>query len=190
MNTEYQNLLDEIHLLEACLHPPAYEVSMEEHVKAKVRYFFDNCLYEKFHDLSSFVEFSQLPNEKQISSKVTQIKDRAIKSKEEIQSMFFSSDDYWNTDEKTNQAITLLSHALSHAHYGACTGIPQACERCYAETIYKLPSTKNWSNEEGAELYQRLKNLKDMEKQIRLAQSLEQDLHYSDIESKNNKSKL
>lgn len=180
MNPEYKHILEEIKRIEDCLKPPPYRASESEHLQAKTRYFFDNYLYEKFHDLSAFVEFSQLPQDKKTPSRSRHIEERAVKAKEELQNMFFSSEEYWNIDSKTNQASINLAEALSYGHYGECTGIHKLCERCCAETIYRLPPTKTWTNEQGAELYAQLNYLKEMEKKIILANSLENELDNSE----------
>jgi hypothetical protein len=176
MNTEYESILAEITRIESCINPPPYEVTETEHIQAKMRYFFDNYLYERFHDLSSIGEFFLQPKDKQTSSRFAYLEERYTKSKDELQKMFFSSMDYWDMDEKTNQAMIHLAQALAYGHYGECTGTSTVCERCCAENIYKLPSTKTWTNEEGTELYERLKTLKEMEKKIKLASSLEKEL--------------
>jgi hypothetical protein len=192
MNTEYQSILEEINRIEKLLNPPPYEVTELDHFQAKVRYFFDNFLYQRFHDLSLFVEFSQISKEKQTSARLTHVEERAINSKESLQEMFFSNShtEYWDSDDRTNEAMIQLAQALSYGHYGECTGVAKLCERCCAELIYKLPPTKTWPNEEGAGLYQRLTHLKEMEKKIKLANSLQKELSNEQLSEQSQKTKL
>jgi hypothetical protein len=176
MNTEYKDVLEEINKLEALFNPPPIVVSELQTFQAKMRYLFDNFLYQRFHDLSAFVEYSQLPNEKKSHNRLPHVIERAAKAKEELKDMFFSHHDYWNFDEKTNLAIPLLEAALRKPHYGECIGINQLCERCCAEITYHVTPTKTWTNERGIQMYQRLQELKQMEAKLKLAQSLEAEL--------------
>ncbi len=176
MSDEYTNILQEIKNLEELIHPETVKVSELETFQAKMRYFFDNFLYERFHDLSSFVEYMQLPESKKQANRFMHVKERAIQSKEDFKSMFFSHHEYWDFDEKTNLAIPFLEFALGKAHHGECLGINELCERCTAEAIYKLPPSKTWTNEQGIQMYERLQELKKMEVNIKLAQSLENEL--------------
>jgi len=178
MNSQYKDILEEIKRLEALIYPAPVIVTELETFQAKIRYFFDNFLYERFHDLGAFVEYTQLPEDKKKINKIIHVKERAIKAKEDFKDMFFSNHDYWNFDEKTNLAMPFLESSLKKPHHGECLGINELCERCCAEMTYHLPPTKTWTNEQGRQMYDRLEELKKMEAKIKLAQSLENELSF------------
>jgi hypothetical protein len=178
MNDEYVKLLKEKQELEAKLLPPLAPVSELDHFKAKLRYFFDNVLFEKFYDLNTFIEYKRLPIEYQTKTELEyrSLEDRALQSKAELQAMFYFEGDIWDSSKQANEAAPIIANGLSNKHDGDCMGSPTICERCYAEKTYDLPKTATWNQEEGQRMVYRLEELKKQERSILLANQLENNL--------------
>lgn len=177
---EYENILKEIKELEDKLCPPPAQVSEIDHLKAKMRFLFENVIYERLYDISKFLDYHNKPKEEQTKSEdeYNKLKEEATKAKDYLFELADNEDeiDPWDASEYVNKSMVHLKNGLDDMHGGDCTAFACTCQRCYTESVYKLPHTATWGKHEGHKLYYRLDKLREQKKIIELANKLENEL--------------
>ena len=144
---------DEFNKVSALIHPAAPKTTEQQDREAAVRYYFEEYIGGYLYALSMAVPLlAKL--EDQIRGDEALMKDYAY-----IQRVGASSEALMEVEDIVAHAVEKVGdrvrNGLATAHAGDCTAVPSGCYRCWAEGMYQLPYTANWTKHEGWALYNR-----------------------------------
>lgn len=138
---------------EEILKPTGYVPTEQEIALAKANHVMKNYLYGMLNNFSQFYEQHTLEN-KDSNKKLSRIEQhleldykkwKSVKSNWKTGNLF----DQFISDEDFNHYFV---KALSSMHLGDCTSFPMTCDRCYAESLFKTPSSASFTQQQGAVL--------------------------------------
>lgn len=137
---------------EDVLNPSAYVPTKHEIALAKANPVMQNYVHGMLHNFSKFYELNHFENDSS-PNKLSHIEKRVesdyktyktvTQKWESGQSLF----DQFISDEDFNNYFV---KALSSMHLGDCTSFPMTCDRCYAESLFKIPLSAKFTQQEGA----------------------------------------
>ena len=138
---------------EEILNPVAYVPTDKEIQLAKANHVMRNYLYGMLEHLSGFYEMQTQDKQPPYGTKQrwTELADNDYKKWKSVKSQWKNGSlfDAFMSDEQFNKYFV---KALSSMHLGDCTSFPMTCDRCYAESLFQLPYSAQWSKKEGSQL--------------------------------------
>lgn len=144
---------------EEILKPIGYVPTTQEIALAKINHVMKNYIYGMLHNFSKYYELKN--SEVNISTKkLSNIEQRV----ESDYKKWKNVTENWKNDNFFDQFISdedfnhYFVKALSSMHLGDCTSFPMTCDRCYAESLFKLPASNNFNQKEGAVLLEEFLN--------------------------------
>lgn len=138
---------------EEVLKPIGYIPTQQEIALAKANHIMKNYIYGMLENFSKFYE-QHTVEEKIATEKFSKIEKRiqsdykkwkTVKANWKEGNLF----DQVISDEEFNKYFV---NALSSMHLGDCTSFPMTCDRCYAESLFKLPYSATFTQQQGAVL--------------------------------------
>lgn len=138
---------------EDILNPTGYIPTSHEIALAKSNHVMKNYIYGMLENFSTFYEIKN-SNKIHSDEKLVIIEKRLdsdykkwnrVKTNWKNGNLF----DQFISDEDFNHYFV---KALSSMHLGDCTSFPMTCDRCYAESLFKIPYSATFSQKEGAVL--------------------------------------
>lgn len=151
---------------EEYINPYYYNPSDIEIENARSYHFFENCFYSIFTDITDYVDLLHIENNHEKANSIDEkhkqhllkYKDKIIKGYEYQITSFNKalSDneheitflDYYVSKEWFNDIVS----GLRSYHVGDCTAVACTCDRCFAESCFRIPYTANKSKHESHQL--------------------------------------
>lgn len=135
---------------EDILKPSGYVPTTQEIALAKANHVMKNYIHGMLHNFSKYYELKNSESDSS-SEKLSKIEQR-VKSDYKTWKRVTEN---WQNGTLLDQFISdedfkrYFVKALSSMHLGDCTSFPMTCDRCYAESLFKLPASNHFTQQEG-----------------------------------------